>query len=461
MRKSIYIILVFALLSITAKAQQTEQSNLYEFNLLKINPAFAGNEGCGNVSVGHLSQWAGFDGAPQTSYVNGSGQIGKNMALGGKVALDRLGTLTRFNAQGIYSYKVNFGNDHNLRLGIGAGINQHNFNFSGSNIEDLTDESLILGNEKGLSFYSEFGIVYSIKSFQFSFSLPNLVETRSKLSPTTGEISNTRHMTAYMGYRIGKSSKITVTPSILYRNSAAFIHQLEGNVLLDFKDRFQFGVGYRHKSGILGRVGLNINDLVQVRYAYEFALTDIARASSGSHEVSIGLTLCKNGRKDIQVVPVDHIVETDPVERIITVTDTVIVEAASKTDTVIVEKIVEVKVGGRNGKHDLDYSIYYGHAKSDFDEEKHALELDKIVTYLSENKDEGVYIQGYTSEDGSEFTNFKLSGERSKKIYLYLLSKGVERKQMISIVRGESTDFNDADFVTDDDKNRRVQIISW
>ena len=46
-----------------------------------------------------------------------------------KVTLDRLGTLTQLNAQGIYAYKLNFGEANNLRLGLGAGINQHSFDF--------------------------------------------------------------------------------------------------------------------------------------------------------------------------------------------------------------------------------------------------------------------------------------------------------------------------------------------
>ena len=445
MKNSVYILSIFTLLSGAAVAQQIEQTNLYEFNKLKINPAYAGSETCGNVSIGHLYQWAGFEGAPQTSYANGSARIGKNMGLGGKVMLDRLGSLTQFNIQGIYSYRLNFGDAHNLRLGIGAGLNQHSFNFSGSTIGDISDQALIAGTQKGMSFYSEFGLVYSLKNFQLSFSLPNLVEMDTELAPTQGALRNVRHMIGYAQYRIGNPAKVTVTPSILYKNSSLQLHQLEGNVMMNVKEKFQLGVGYRHKAGVLGRIGVTINDLIQIRYAYEFPMTDIARATSGSHEVGIGLTICKKG-KDIE-----------PIERIVTKTDTVFVAQEPKIDTVFVEKVVEI-TGPEKEKENLKHTIYYEHAISDFDKTKEDAALTKIANYLIANRDQVIYIRGYASESGSDFTNFNLAGDRAKKIYAYLLTKGVQRDQMISIVQGEIKEHHGADYTPDEKESRRVLI---
>ena len=441
MKNSVYILSVFTLLSGITVAQQIEQTNLYEFNKLKINPAYAGSEECGDVSIGHLYQWAGFEGAPQTTYANGSAQVGRNMGLGGKVLLDRLGSLTQFNIQGIYSYKLNFAEAHNLRLGIGVGVNQHSFNFSGSTIGDLSDQALVAATQRGMSFYSEFGLVYSLKNFQLSFSLPNLVETNAELSPTQGSLRNVRHMIGYAQYRIGDPSKVTVTPSILYKNSSVQLHQLEGNVMVNIKEKFQIGVGYRHKAGVLGRVGFNINDLIQIRYAYEFPMTDMARATSGSHEIGIGLTICKKGNKVVEQV-----------ERI--VKDTVFVAQEPKIDTVVVEKVVEVEPK----KPVITHTIYYEYRSSDFDKAKEDAELTKIADYLIANRDQVIYIRGYASESGTDFDNFNLSGNRAKKVYAYLLTKGVQRNQMISIVQGEVKEQHGADYTKGEKESRRVVI---
>jgi type IX secretion system PorP/SprF family membrane protein len=443
MKKNLLIILSFALISNWGNTQQIEGTNLYEFNKLKLNPAFAGESGCGEVHIGHLGQLSRFTGAPEVSYVNGSFEVAKNMSLGGKVTLDRLGSLSNFNIQGIYAYKLNFGEKHNLRLGIGAGINQYSFDFTGSTIQTLSDPSLIDARAKGISFYSEAGLVYTIKNFQLSFSVPHLMETTSTLSPTVGVVTNRRHMVGYMGYRFGKLNKVSVTPSVLYKNGSAGQHQFEGNLLLNIKNIVQIGAGYRHEAGLLGRFGININDKVQVAYAYEFAMTDLAKVSSGSHEFLLGFKLCNKKPK----LPVD----IDPVATVLT--DTIYVDSPSVIETVIVEKLIEKE------EVELEHTIYYEQGENSFDIIKEKEGLSKIIDYLKENGDASIYIKGYASEEGEEFANFKLSSERVKNIYVYLLTQEVSRSQMISIVQGEASEHHGADQKENDTENRRVTIV--
>lgn len=441
MKNYLVILLSFVLISNIGNAQLVEETNLYEFNKLKLNPAFAGEAENGEFHVGHLGQLARFNGAPQVSYVNGSAEIAKNMALGGKVGLDRLGSMTRFNIQGIYSYKLNFGDDHNLRLGVAIGINQQSFDFSGSTIQVTSDPALIAGREKGASFYSEAGLVYTIKKFQLSFSVPNIMETTTNLAPTTGVYTNRRQMIGYMGYRFGELNKVSLTPSIMYKNGSAGQHQFEGNLLLNFKNHLQLGFGYRHQAGILGRFGLNISEKFQIAYAYGFATTDLAKVSSGSHEFLIGFRFGNKTQKDpVDIVPIHN-------------TDTVFVDVPTVIDTVVVEKIV------KEDKVEMEHTIYYGQSQSTFDEGKEKAGLAKIVSYLNENKDAIIYIKGYASEEGSEYANFKLSGDRVKNVYAYLLKQGVPRSQMISIVQGEASDHHGADKKEKDQDNRRVTVV--
>ena len=441
MKNNLLIILSFVLVSNWGSAQQIAETNLYEFNKLKLNPAYAGESGYPEVNIGHLGQWSGYHGAPQVSYVNGSMEIGKNMSLGGKVMLDRLGSLTQVNAQGLYAYKLNFGEAHNLRLGLGAGINQHSFDFSGSTIQIESDPSLNAGRIKGISFYSEFGLVYTLKKFQLSFSVPNIMETTSNLSPTiSGEVTNRRHMIGYMSYRFGKLNKISVTPSILYKNGNADQHQFEGNLLLNVKNVVQLGLGYRHEAGILGRLGFNINDKIQVAYAYEFAMTDLAKVSSGSHEVIIGIKMSHKAPLDIIPVINTVYIEAEPVINTV-------------MDTVVVEKIIKAEVA------ELEHTIYYKQSHSSFNEDKEKEALSKVVNYLKQNPTRSIYIKGYASEEGSDYLNFKLSGKRAKRVYSYLLSQGVSRTQMVSIVQGEVSEHHGSDLKNKDAKNRRVTII--
>lgn len=455
MKNNLFILFSFILISSLVYTQQIQQTNLYEFNKLKLNPAFAGENNCSKINIGHLGQWSRFNGAPQISYVNGSFEVGKNMSLGGKITLDRLGTLTMLNAQGLYSYKLNFGKLHNLSLGLGIGINQNSFDFSGSTIQHVSDPSLNEERVRGSTFYSEFGLVYTIKNFQLSFSIPNIIESTSKLSPTiSGLYINKRHMLGYIAYRFGELNKLSLTPSILYKsiwynNGAIGQHQIEGNLLLNIKNLVQLGFGYRHETAFLGRLGLNINNKIQLGYAYEFATTDLAKVSSGSHEIIFGIKLCNN-----KELPRINIISKNT-------TDTVYVENPSSIDTmyindvsidtIMLEKVIEqVK---------LEYTIYYAQSQYTFDVEKEKEGLSEIIEYLKENREKSIYIKGYASEEGSDYLNFKLSGKRAKRVYSYLLSQGVNRNQMISIVQGEVAKHHGADLKGSRTENRRVTVI--
>jgi outer membrane protein OmpA-like peptidoglycan-associated protein len=209
----------------------------------------------------------------------------------------------------------------------------------------------------------------------------------------------------------------------------------------------QLGFGYRHDAGILGRFVLNISDKFQIAYAYGFALTDLAKVSSGSHEFLLGFKLCNKTRKmpnDIAPIPVTVV---DPV------IDTVYVDGPVVIDTVVVEKIIE------DDKVELEHTIYYEQSQSTFDESKEKVELAKIVSYLNENKDAVIYIKGYASEEGTDYANFKLSGDRTKNVYAYLLKQGVPRSQMISIVQGEAAEHHGVDDKEKDSENRRVTVV--
>ena len=58
--------------SVVSYAQQTRQTNLYQYNLYSLNPAYAGYSGCTELNFSHLNQWVGIAGAPVTNFFNGT-----------------------------------------------------------------------------------------------------------------------------------------------------------------------------------------------------------------------------------------------------------------------------------------------------------------------------------------------------------------------------------------------------
>ena len=66
MKKQILLLFSFVF-ALAAKAQQDPQYNLYQFNQMVINPAYAGARDGLSVVASVRNQWAGFKGAPTTS----------------------------------------------------------------------------------------------------------------------------------------------------------------------------------------------------------------------------------------------------------------------------------------------------------------------------------------------------------------------------------------------------------
>ena len=84
--------------------------------------------------------------------------------------------------------------------------------------------------------------------------------------------------------------------------------------------------------------------------------------------------------------------------------------------------------------------------------------LEMIFSYLNKNRNYKACFIGHTSDEGDPAYNLKLSVERAKAIYEYLIKKGISKDRLTYEGRGlseplysNSTDLNKA-------KNRRVEI---
>ena len=88
------IILLSIILSFTfsGKSQQDAQYNLYQFNQLLINPAYAGARDILSAIVLSRQQWVGIDGAPKTNCLSLHGPvINKNIGVGLTITNDEMG----------------------------------------------------------------------------------------------------------------------------------------------------------------------------------------------------------------------------------------------------------------------------------------------------------------------------------------------------------------------------------
>src|SRR5690554_1565649 len=116
--------LVMALGTGTAMlAQQDPQFTQYMFNMLAINPAYAGSED--RVSIKGLSrhQWVGFEGAPTTQTLTVHSPVWhESLGVGGTIMRDSHGPITQYTFNADISYRIHMG-DAKLAFGIKGGLN--------------------------------------------------------------------------------------------------------------------------------------------------------------------------------------------------------------------------------------------------------------------------------------------------------------------------------------------------
>src|SRR4051812_11292005 len=119
------------LMTVSLSAQQDPQYNLYQFNPLVINPAYAGARDALQVIGAHRQQWLGFPGAPVTSCLSVHAPVfGRKLGVGLTVVNDEIGPRNVISAYGYIAYILKISEDMKLSFGVNAGYNRYQFNFT-------------------------------------------------------------------------------------------------------------------------------------------------------------------------------------------------------------------------------------------------------------------------------------------------------------------------------------------
>src|SRR5260221_7755156 len=105
--KKIFTILIAVVVANNLSAQQSPQYSQYMFNMLAINPAYAGSKDYLSTCALYRQQWSGFDKAPQTATFSIHSPISQNkMGLGFTFISDKLGPVSRLDFYGSYAFHI-------------------------------------------------------------------------------------------------------------------------------------------------------------------------------------------------------------------------------------------------------------------------------------------------------------------------------------------------------------------
>ena len=454
-RRTKYAQIIFALVILTnTYGQQTRLTNMYSYNKYSLNPAYAGASGCTEINFSHINQWVKVDGAPITNYFSANTRFGKSLGIGANLLLDKIGMLNYLSASGSVAYGLTFAKNHEIRLGLTGGYFQMRLDPSDAIAFDAGDVIIEGGVQSSKSVSTEAGILYRFKALEVSFAATQLIETRSKFNYANLDgYGLKRHYIAYAGYGIVLNKSLSLTPSVLYKGIPKS-HQFDINADINYNDFIYGGLGYRTGVGLIARIGVNIRKMFFVGYAYEAPMQNIARYGSGSHEIALGLRLCKKDKQlpeDLtDVSPDNQIIDT--VRVIERVTDTLVVE---KIDTVYIEKPTnsDVKRAMVNASDNLEFE----NDKAIILKKSYG-DLESLINILLVRDELKITLEGHTDNNGTEEYNMRLSENRVKAVKDFIVANGIDASRIKTSFFGESKPIADNNTEEGQAKNRRVEM---
>ncbi len=272
---------------ISAFPQQDPQYTQYMYNLAVINPAYAGSKDEISLVSLYRNQWTGFNGAPKTITFSGNAPITDKIGLGVSFISDQHGPVEENNFYADFSYTITTGLQSKLAFGLKAGLTLHNIAL---NSDVFTIESGDPLFQKDIAKFNPnigFGAFFYSNNYYLSLSIPNVLS--SSYLDINGRYygRDVQHFFFTSGYVFKLSESIKCKPSFLIKTSFNDPISFDINTNFLFYDKLELGVSYRNVDSFSALLGIAITKNIKIGYAYDYILSDLKYAATGSHEIII------------------------------------------------------------------------------------------------------------------------------------------------------------------------------
>lgn len=267
------------------------------------NPAATGDTDYLRIRAAGKLQWLGIKNAPMGFGLLADAplQIGKQrIGLGLEAQYEELGLFknTDIALQASYKFKLFKGT---FSIGLEAGYFMQTFRGSKVDLPDnddyheSNDEAIPNQDLTGNTFDFSAGLQYTHKWFYVGIGGKHLLQPKIKMAAEgtestetaefESEVSRMVYFTAGSNIPI-KNTLFELQPSILLKSDfSTFGGELD--LRATYNKFLTFGAGYRYKEAVSVMVGATFKNFY-IGYAYDYPLSAISKASSGSHEVVLG-----------------------------------------------------------------------------------------------------------------------------------------------------------------------------
>ncbi len=307
------IVLLLTCVSLT-RAQYDVRLSQYFQAKPYYNPASVGATEDLNILALARMEWVGIKGAPLSFFAMADMPLtlGKTQHGVGVVLLtESIGLFQNTHVGLQYAYKQKlFGGTISGGFQIGL-VNQ---SFDGSKVEMVeseyhqqTDEAIPTSQVSGMGFDMNFGLFYTHKKFYAGIGMAHLIEPELQLGENAySYIGRTYNFMG--GYNIQLPNPLfELQPSVFLLTDLQSFHT-DITARLEYNKMFNGGVSYRVNESVGILFGVKIGRF-QAGYAYDFPITALGQATSGSHELCVRYSLKlkktktgKNRHKSVRIL---------------------------------------------------------------------------------------------------------------------------------------------------------------
>lgn len=289
-------LVVFTAFCFSGKAQQHPMYSQYMFNMLNINPAYAGSRGVVSATALYRNQWVNIDGAPQTaSFSVDMAMKEKKIGVGFQLFDDRLGIerSTGFNAS--YAFRIQLTNSGTLSLGLQAGVLNYRAYYSQVRTFQAGDPTFSQ-DIGGFLPSAAAGVYYNSDKFYIGLSTPALLQTKLSKDNTADVSAATGrdlHLFLATGFVMPLSQELVLKPSALVKAVSGAPLEYDFNANLWIQNTLALGFSYRTGDSYVGMLELQMSRQLRFGYAYDKTFSNLGQLNNGTHELMIRMEFGK------------------------------------------------------------------------------------------------------------------------------------------------------------------------
>jgi type IX secretion system PorP/SprF family membrane protein len=293
--KMLFVIAFYVISFCNARlfAQTEPMYSQYMYNMLGVNPAYAGNREALSLNFFQRNQWIGIKGAPKTTSISMDQSIKEGkMGWGLQVYDDRLGVESASGFNGMLSTRVKVSEKGILSGGLSLGMMNYRINLNDVNNRNNPNDPSFISTDNPSKWNPSLGmgIYYNTDRFYAGLSTPSILKARLasyENMVTSIQKSDAFHLFANAGYVFNINEDVKLKPSTMVKMVSGAPIETDINLNVWLKDLLGFGASYRTGDAFVGMVELQATSNLRFGYAYDMPFNPLKYFTKGSHELML------------------------------------------------------------------------------------------------------------------------------------------------------------------------------